>query len=539
MPALTDKLARLIGALHGTLLGSPLRGSKSGPLYKRPKASSQLPHKGLAARGAPFRVGPEREEFMPAQELWRWDAVDLAAAIRRRELSSREAVASCLDRLDAVNPRVNAVVDILRESALAAADAADAKVKSGEALGLLHGVPVTIKENIDQAGLPTVNGVSAFLKAVARENSPPVANWLKAGAVVIGRTNTPAFSFRWDTDNAPRGRTFNPWAKGRVAGGSSGGAGAAVAVGIGPLAHGNDYCGSIRHPALCCGVAGIRPSFGRVPAYNPSAPAERPPTAQLMSVQGPLARKVRDVRLGLAAMAARDPRDPWWVPAPLEGPPPSRPIRVGYCKAPQGMRVDPSIQAGVEKAAKALADAGYVVDAVEPPGLADIGRLAFRLVMAEGRLAMMAQVKSLGDPDVVKSLEFWDQVLPGMSEVEFLAGLAERARHLRTWQLMFEERPLMILPISGELPFDIGFDTTSAARTESVIAAQGFLSAINLMGLPSVAVPVGSVAPPDAPKGLPIGVQIVAGRYREDLALAAAEIVEAVSGLATPIDPLW
>lgn len=476
---------------------------------------------------------------MTSQELWRWDAVELAAAIRNRRISSREAVKACLERLDAVNPRLNAVVDLLHDAALKAADEADAKVKRGEALGLLHGVPVTIKENVDQKGLPTVNGVAAFLKIIAPDHSPVAANWLKAGAVVIGRTNTPAFSFRWDTDNAPRGRTLNPWAKGRVPGGSSGGAAAAVAAGIGPLAHGNDYGGSIRYPAYCCGVAGIRPSLGRVPAFNPTSTGERPPTAQLFSVQGPLARRVKDVRLGLEAMAARDARDPWWVPAPLEGPPLARPIKVGVCKAPKGMAVDPAVQAGVAKAAAALSDAGYIVEEVEAPGLVDAGRLAFRLVMSEARRGMMEQVRSYGDPSIVKALGLWDEVVPDMNQAEYAAGLGERARYLRNWMLMFETHALMLLPTSGELPFDIGFDTTDFARTRQVLEAQGLLIAINLMGLPSAQVPVGTVSVPGAPKGLPIGVQIVAGRYREDLALAAAEAIETRLGLATPIDPTW
>ncbi|MBI3514529.1 MAG: amidase, partial [Proteobacteria bacterium] len=201
-------------------------------------------------------------------ELWRWDAVDVAQAIRLGRVSSREAVASCLQRLDAVNRAVNAVTVVLDEPALAAAAAADQAVKRGDALGPLHGVPVTIKENIDQAGCATTNGVVAFKDVIAETDSPPVANWKRAGAIVIGRTNTPAFSLRWHTDNELRGATLNPWAKTRTPGGSSGGAASSLALGIAPLAHGNDYGGSIRYPAYCCGVAGIRPTLGRVPAFN-------------------------------------------------------------------------------------------------------------------------------------------------------------------------------------------------------------------------------------------------------------------------------
>ncbi|HJQ57180.1 MAG TPA: amidase family protein, partial [Vineibacter sp.] len=264
---------------------------------------------------------------MTAAELWQWDAVDLAAAIRSRKVSSYDATLAVVERMGAVNPKLNAVVLDLSDEALSAAKAADEAVRRGDRLGPVHGVPVTIKENIDQAGLPTINGVVAFKELVANEDSPPVANWKKSGAVIIGRTNAPAFSLRWHTDNDVHGATLNPWSKARTAGGSSGGAASALAAGIAPLAHGNDYGGSIRFPAYTCGVAGIRPTMGRVPAYNATAMAERPATAQLMAVNGPMARKVRDLRIGLAAMCGRDARDPLWVPAPLEGPPPATPIK--------------------------------------------------------------------------------------------------------------------------------------------------------------------------------------------------------------------
>jgi amidase len=228
--------------------------------------------------------------------LWQWDAAELATAIR-------EAVQAVLHRLDAVNPALNAVTVLLADQALAAADRADAAVKRGEALGALHGVPVTIKENIDQADQATANGVVAFKDLIAKVDSPPVANWRRAGAVIVGRTNTPAFSLRWHTDNELRGRTYNPWTRSRTPGGSSGGAAAAVASGVAPLAHGNDLGGSIRYPAYCCGVVGIRPTLGRVPAYNGTMTEERPIGHQLMSVQGPLARRVADVRLGFPAVA--------------------------------------------------------------------------------------------------------------------------------------------------------------------------------------------------------------------------------------------
>jgi amidase len=191
-------------------------------------------------------------------ELWSWSAVDLARAIATREISSREAVQSTLDRTAQVNPALNAVVEVLADEALTAADAADAAVKAGSELGPLHGVPVTTKVNVDQRGCATTNGVVEFRNVIATEDSPVVANFRKAGAVIVGRTNTPAFSHSWFTDNDLHGATYNPWSRRLTPGGSSGGAASAIAAGIGAIAHGNDFGGSIRYPAYACGVAGLR-----------------------------------------------------------------------------------------------------------------------------------------------------------------------------------------------------------------------------------------------------------------------------------------
>jgi amidase len=466
------------------------------------------------------------------RELWRWDAVELAAAIRSRRISSREAVHSVLGRLDAVNPSLNAVTVILADQALAAADAADARVKRGDALGPLHGVPVTIKENMDQQGQATPNGVLAFKDVIAPSDSPPVANWKRAGAVIVGRTNTPAFSIRWHTDNSLRGRTFNPWARDRTPGGSSGGAAAALASGIAPLAHGNDLGGSVRYPAYCCGVAGIRPTLGRVPSFNQTALDERPPGLQLMSVQGPLARRVRDVRLGLEAMAAHDPRDPWWAPAPLDGPAPARPIRVALVVDPSHLGVHADVAAAVRAAGTALGEAGYAVEEVDPPDVAGAMETWGALVGTEIRHTLLPLVLKHGDPDVIRSTE----LLLGLGQDPDLAGylrlLARRSTQLRDWLLFLERFPLVVGPVSTEPPFTVGFDVESSSRMSEILLAQRLLVAVNLLGLPAVSVPTGLAG------SLPLGVQVIGARYREDLCLDAAEVIEAQRGLPTPIDPV-
>ena len=464
-------------------------------------------------------------------ELWRWDAVPLVAAIRTGKISSREVTQAVLGRLEAVNPKLNAVTVALAEQARAAADRADAAVRRGEPLGPLHGVPVTIKENADQQGEATANGVVAFKDLVAATDSPQVANWKRAGAVIVGRTNTPAFSLRWHTDNELRGRTFNPWARERTPGGSSGGAAAAVASGIAPLGHGNDLGGSVRYPAYCCGIAGIRPTLGRVPAYNATTVDERPLGIQLMSVQGPLARRVADVRLGLAAMAARDARDPWWAPAPLDGPPAARPIKVALTVDPAGLGVHPDVAASVRRAGAALAGAGYAVEEVEPPDVAGVARCWTAIVMNETRHVTQPVLRQHGGADLNRSLDFFLAATPDVDLAGYMKALGERTRHVRDWMLFLERHPLVVGPVSTEPPFEVGFDTTTAERAGEVFSAQRLLIAVNLLGLPAVAVPTGIAG------GLPLGVQVIGSRYREDLCLDAAEVIEARHGLPTPIDP--
>ena len=269
-------------------------------------------------------------------EIWQLSATTLADKIRRREISAREAALAGLARLDAVNPLINAVVDHRPAEVLAAADRVDAQIAAGENPGLLAGVPVTVKVNTDQAGYASTNGLTAQREQIAKTTNPVVENLIKAGAVILGRTNTPAFSLRWFTTNLLHGDTKNPRNPALTPGGSSGGAASAVTAGIGHLAHGTDIAGSIRYPAYACGVHGLRPSLGRIPAWNPSSP-ERAIGPQLMAVSGPIGRTIADLRTGLAVMAARDLRDPWWVPVPLEGP--AAPKRAALCLRPNGLAI--------------------------------------------------------------------------------------------------------------------------------------------------------------------------------------------------------
>src|ERR1700753_2600473 len=295
------------------------------------------------------------------QDLWRLPAADLAALVKSKQVSAKEAATSALARLDAVNPKINAVIDHRPDDVLKQAAEVDAAIAKGQDPGLLAGVPVTVKVNIDQKGFANTNGLTLQRDKIATENSPVVDNFRKSGAIILGRTNSPAFAYRWFTTNLIHGDTKNPRDPSITPGGSSGGAGAAGAAGIGAIAHGTDIAGSIRYPAYACGVHGLRPTLGRVAAFNPGLP-ERAIGAQIEAVSGPLARTVRDLRLALAAMSARDPRDPWWVPAPLEGP--AVPKRAALCLNPDGLDPTSEVKAALSDAAERLKRAGWTVEEI-------------------------------------------------------------------------------------------------------------------------------------------------------------------------------
>jgi len=463
-------------------------------------------------------------------DLWRLDATDLATLIRLGRVSSREAAQSCLSRLHAVNPAINAVVRVLEEEALAAADAADAAQARGDALGALHGVPITIKVNTDQAGCPTDNGVVAFRDAMAAEDAPVVANLKRAGAIIIGRTNTPAFSMRMFADNALHGRTLNPRDPAASAGGSSGGAGAAVATGIGPIAHGNDIGGSVRIPALFNGVVGLRVSLGRVPSYNPSQPVARPIGSQLMSVQGPLTRSVRDARLALSVMAGGDPCDTRWADVPLQGPVLPRPIRVAVAPLNSGGFTHPAQVEAVRQAGRHLATAGYAVEEVIPPDLDEIIATWHRIGSTDVLGALAPRVEELGDPDARVSMQLWLELFPPTDMQGVLAALAQRDLLLWRWLAFTQRYPLVVMPTLGDLAPPHNLDTTREGQARVMDSIR--VSLISpLLGVPALAVPVGNHG------RLRPGVQILAPRFREDLCLDAGEVIEAAEGVVTPIDP--
>ncbi len=462
-------------------------------------------------------------------ELWRLPATFLAEQVRVRAVSAREAAQAALDRLDKVNPRINAVVDHRPEDVLAQADAVDRAIARGEDPGPLAGVPVTVKVNLDQAGYATTNGVTLQRDLVAAANSPVVDNLRRAGAVILGRTNTPAFSLRWFTDNRLHGATRNPRDPRLTPGGSSGGAAAAVAAGIGCLAHGTDIGGSVRYPAYACGVHGLRPTLGRVAAFNASSP-ERAIGPQLMAVSGPIARTIADLRLGLAAMAAPDARDPWWVPAPLEGP--DVPRRAALCLRPNGLAIVPEVEAALLDAGRRLEAAGWAVELIsDTPSFREATDLQVRLWLGDGFPALLDAAEREGDAGALALLGAMREMAAALPPAVVAESLVRRATLTREWLMFLERYPVLVLPVSAELPFPDGLDLQGEAALRRTWEAQLTQTGLPLMGLPGLTVSTGMAGT------APVGVQVIAGRYREDLCLLAGEAIEAGGVPPSPVDP--
>ena len=261
-------------------------------------------------------------------ELATASAGELARRIAAKEVTSREVVEALLERIEAVNPEVQAIRVVLADAALAAADEADGAVAASADLGPLHGVPFTVKENLDVAETATTSGLSALVEARATRDAPSVAGLRAAGAIPIGRTNLAESGLRWHSYSDAGGHTLNPWDASRTPGGSSGGDAVALATGMTPLGIGNDLGGSLRIPSQFNGTVALKPSFGRVGSATTVPPLDPPMAIQIMGVHGPMARTVADLRLAFEPISMSDPRDPWQVPAPLQGPPAPRRVAV-------------------------------------------------------------------------------------------------------------------------------------------------------------------------------------------------------------------
>ncbi|MFI9052325.1 amidase [Streptomyces sp. NPDC053427] len=464
--------------------------------------------------------------------LWKMAAGAQAAAVRDGEVTAVELVDAHLERIAEVNPAVNAVTQLLAEQARSEAATADRRRAAGADLGPLAGVPFTVKETTAIEGVPTTYGAERFRDSVARADAPPVARLRAAGAIPIGHSNMPTMILAGvHTRSELFGDTANPWTRAVTPGGSSGGDGAAVASGMAPLGLGNDSGGSVRIPASFCGVAGLKPTYGRFAADHRIGPDDPALAGQVLVVDGPLARTVDDLRIAYEALAGADPRDPRAVPVPLYGAAIPRPLQVAMVADPGGHGVHPTVRKAVERAAEALRDAGYEVrEVADVPRLDDALEVYGRMTLTEFAPAWPVVKTFLGE----RGHRYIEMAMAKRAPVElteYLRLIGVRLGIRRDWAAFLEAFPLVLGPVFTEPPIAPGEEVRDAAAHERVQTAMRLCTATSFVGVPAVAVPTGVV------DGLPYGVQLIGRSYREDLCLEAAAAVERRLGTLTPIDP--
>jgi amidase len=449
--------------------------------------------------------------------VWGRTATELAAGIRAREFSARELMEATLGRIDAVNPRVNAIVTLLDpELALLAADAADRKAPGGA----LHGLPIAVKDLEETAGMRTTYGSSLFAENVPEEDSLVVERLRAAGAIVIGKTNTPEFGAGSQTFNAVFGATRNPYDLTRTAGGSSGGAAAAVASGMLPFADGSDLGASVRNPAAFCNLVGLRPSPGRIPDAGPGDPWNPLP------VLGTIARNPRDVALLLGALAGPDPRDPLSIPSPFEAGfgGDVRGLRIAWSRDLGGLPVDPAVTAVLEQRRATLEALGCIVEDAEPDfeGADECFEVLRGVNFAGAFQELVHKVK----PTLAENIRFGLSLTPE----RIGRALALRGAMFTRMRELLVRYDAFAAPVTQVAPFSVDDEyPRSIAGVEMGSYLEWFRSCsrITVTSHPAIAVPAGFTD-----DGLPIGLQLV-GRYRAEAELLRlAEAFTEATGLA-------
>ena len=459
----------------------------------------------------------------PHADLCYLDATELARRIRARELSSVEVTRAHLERITAVNPAINAIVTLV-ERALDDAKDADAALMRGDIRGPLHGVPITIKDCFDTAGVRTTRGSKLFADHTPQVDATAVTRLKNAGGIVIGKTNLPEFALWWESDNLVFGRTRNPWNADRIAGGSTGGEAAALAAGLTALGLGSDVGGSIRHPAHCCGVVGLKPTHGRVPLTG-----HWPATLLRWMHAGPLARSVRDLALCLGILGGPDGHDPYAVPVPLPilpGAPARLPgLRVGVTWDGGAAPVEAQVRAVVDRAASRLAELGCHVEPARIPALDynDWNALTMTLYGAEGGAYLGEAIGARSSelhPALQRRLSFKVTSLD-----DYVASLTECDRLKHDTARFFGEFDLLLGPCSPIPAHAPGLvNVTVDGKT---VPARHVLRATlpwDITGSPALAMAFGW-----SHDRLPIAIQLVGRHYDEATVLAAGLALESAS----------
>ncbi len=441
-------------------------------------------------------------------------AITLADWIRTKRVSPVEVTTAILARIEQINPALNAYCLVLTESALAEARRVEAAVMAGDPLGPLAGVPVSIKDIVITKGVKTTFGSWMTADYVPEEDAPVVQRLREAGAIILGKTTTPELGWKGDTASPLLGVTRNPWDRTKSPGGSSGGAAAAVAAGLGPLAVGTDGGGSIRIPGSFCGVVGLKPTYGVVPVY----PA---PTTGTLSHAGPMARTVRDAALMLDVIAGADDRDPLSFPrtgetfsAGLERG--IRGLRIAWSPTFGYAQVDPEVlritEAGAQRCAALGATVETVLDLFADPD--PIWAPLFYTPIAARILPRIAEWGDRIDPDLVAVA----QQYAAFTAVKFQEAVAARAAFTEKVRRLFTRFDLLLSPTLPVPPFAAGAERPPAPPPGSRLAWVAFTYPFNLTGQPAATIPAGWTA-----AGLPVGLQIV-GRRLEDVRVLRAAL---------------
>jgi len=447
-----------------------------------------------------------------ADEITKWSASRIAAAIRNKEITALEAVDTCLARIAQVNPKLNAVVQICAERARKEAREADSAIARGESKGVLHGVPITIKDAFETEGIISAGGTMGRASYVPTRDATVVARMRAAGAIVLGKTNVPEFCLAFETNNGVYGRTNNPYDTTRTPGGSSGGEAAIIAAGGSPLGLGSDTGGSIRLPSHFSGIAGIRPSSGRVPrtGHWPPLNGAFDPLTQI----GPMARRVEDLILTLPIIAGPDCIDPAIIPLALGDPGKVdlKSLRVAFHTDNGISSPTPATAATVKNAAETIRTAGATVVEARPDGIEDAMSLFSILNIPAFKFGVDALGAEAGTteygPLVIKAKAAFAHM--NISAEEIFALLTKIDVYRSRMLGFFSNHDAIICPVNAAPapPHDTTFDR---------LPDFSYTFAYNLTGWPGTAVRCGT-----SPEGMPIGVQVVAPPWREDIALAVA-----------------
>ena len=452
---------------------------------------------------------------------------EVAQLISAKKLSAVEVTESHIERINHVNTKLNAVV--LRTDADARSRAQD--VDNGKVRGPLAGVAITTKINTDHLPYPMDNGIGALKDNPSASTHASIQGLLNDGAVMLGRTNSPAFALRAHTGNDLHGETHNPFGQHLTPGGSSGGAGVAVATGMCAIAQGNDVAGSVRWPAFCNGVIGLRPTIGRMPSGG-SNPNPRGLSAMMMSTQGPLARSMADLRLGYAAMQYPNWNDPFWVPMHNDFPESQKPLRVALV-TDDGRDMHDSTRFAIRKVGALLEDAGYEVEEISPPMLDVLFTMWLRLGSLDVQLGLVPQLDLLNDSGLSQAIHGMGPSFPAPTTQTLMHALADRDLLFRAWNVFFEQYPLVVMPVLTKPFMRMNEDIEGPDVMAELWNHLRYTVNLAALAIPSLAFPIGH------DNGIPLGVQIATHAWREDRLLAVGDALEERLGKVGVVDPIW